>query len=733
MYCLDVFDFLIINTENVKNEFYFAIQQQLQNNEYDIPFFIRNNFVDLRKNAELMANRIGKRGGREAVCLEEIYKLFEFSESVTEESVQKIKKIEEDIYAENAVGIEDNIRYAENLIQKGERVLFIADTIYGNNVIKKILVKCSSQFRDAICICSSEAGKTQATGNLFWKINHITGVKRTDIVYCSMSHQRCDEAKRVGLNVLEFTPKMEANNAEIEEKNRDFTTAIVDKLVESIKSECGNDKRWVGISIGGPILLAYVEWILMCAENMQIRKLYFVARDGYILKKIADVLIAERKIPIETFYIHGSRRAWRIPTISRSNCDIAELLRWSHIESIKTYGEFAKIFEIGISELEHFLHFHGVTYTTPMSKTAMAYAIKQLKDNENFKRYLIEKNESKRELLKGYIKQYIDSDTKEIAFVELAGGGYTQECLATVLAELGIIKTINFYFKMDSIKNRNICHNYVFWFNDMHNSAIIETLCHSSEGQTMGYQRKDNMIVPILESAEGRALRKYGYEEYVEGVLIFVRKYMKYVDGLFQKNNTLYMVTKYMEMIGEHPTKELLRFISELPFGVTGRETRVREYAPILTEQQIEDYYKNGAKGLLDYKGMNVDYSIMRTEREWGRQLKPERQEQNSLNHVADEMRLEFPREYLEQNAVFVEADGVSEAAYATITLEDKSIRKIHLHQICSQNIDKDQQYVIACKDADRLRQLQVAVESLGVFKTRIFAIQMEPRFVIEN
>ena len=46
-----------------------------------------------------------------------------------------------------------------------------------------------------------------------------------------------------------------------------------------------------------------------------IQKLFFIARDGYILKKIADILIEKYRYPIATVYLYGSRKAWRLPSI----------------------------------------------------------------------------------------------------------------------------------------------------------------------------------------------------------------------------------------------------------------------------------------------------------------------------------------------------------------------------------------------------------------------------------
>lgn len=58
-----------------------------------------------------------------------------------------------------------------------------------------------------------------------------------------------------------------------------------------------------------PFLLAYVIWVLDHAKKNGIRRLYFVARDGEIMYRIAQKLQDETD-NIELRYLYGSRQAW---------------------------------------------------------------------------------------------------------------------------------------------------------------------------------------------------------------------------------------------------------------------------------------------------------------------------------------------------------------------------------------------------------------------------------------
>jgi hypothetical protein len=67
-----------------------------------------------------------------------------------------------------------------------------------------------------------------------------------------------------------------------------------------------------------PFLVAFVCWVLAEARKSGISRLYFVARDGQVLHKIASEL-TRGDSSIELRYLYGSRRAWLPPSITRNS------------------------------------------------------------------------------------------------------------------------------------------------------------------------------------------------------------------------------------------------------------------------------------------------------------------------------------------------------------------------------------------------------------------------------
>ena len=64
----------------------------------------------------------------------------------------------------------------------------------------------------------------------------------------------------------------------------------------------------------GPLLLDYVWWVLREAEKRKLRTLYFLARDGYLLYRIAQVFVSRYSLPLECRYFYCSRTSLRMPS-----------------------------------------------------------------------------------------------------------------------------------------------------------------------------------------------------------------------------------------------------------------------------------------------------------------------------------------------------------------------------------------------------------------------------------
>ena len=76
----------------------------------------------------------------------------------------------------------------------------------------------------------------------------------------------------------------------------------------------------------GPMLFQYVWWILKTAQERKINRLYFMARDGYLLLRIAERFCEKFSLPIELRYLYCSRTSLRMPSYCLIGKEADELL-----------------------------------------------------------------------------------------------------------------------------------------------------------------------------------------------------------------------------------------------------------------------------------------------------------------------------------------------------------------------------------------------------------------------
>ena len=140
-----------------------------------------------------------------------------------------------------------------------------------------------------------------------------------------------------------------------------------------------------------PVMFCYVEWILKKAEDLKIKRLYFLARDGYMLQKIATVLVKNRKMDIDCRYLYCSRQALRIPSYHIIGEEAFELLTLGgyHLTPRSVILRAA----LGRDEEDRILEQLGIKEPdTPLTDSAFSDFKKRLKDNRLYRSLVIKKS-----------------------------------------------------------------------------------------------------------------------------------------------------------------------------------------------------------------------------------------------------------------------------------------------------------------------------------------------------
>lgn len=620
MYTFDVFDTLITRTTATPVGIFTIIQQKLIHEcQYKhISSYIKQNFYYLRINAEKLARYNYCKNGIEDVTLEQIYEAISMTGCISPEEAKQISKLEKMVEIDNVIGIEENIDKIKGLMDKGEQVVLISDMYLDHYTIKEMLIKTDEVFEKIKLYVSSVYKKCKWSGNLY-KI--VCQQEKAD--YQNWTHfgdnyiSDVKKAKALGIRAYLF-PYEQLN--EMEKKalfgnEQDYFMQLTIGTLRNVRLiKKLNKIATIGCSIGGSILFPYIWWVLQESICKGIKRLYFIARDGYVLKKIADIIINKLNYPIETNYIYGSRLSWRLPSISQNNINLKKLMRWSYTNKMNSVEDLANFFEVGVDDLIQHIPERYRNMCDQLSRIDIYEIVSSLNENQDFLEFLIETQNPKRELVINYLLQEVDIQDNAFAFVELAGTGFTQGCLADIISDIYPYSIRTFFFKLDKMNIMKNCIYYDFLPSFLYLNVIIEMLCRAPHGQTIGYKEKKGKIIPVIEKNEGHALIQHGFEDYVLGIEKFTEQYCTTIKQNALLDNKIKLLLHCMEYITKTPNNEIVAFFGSMPFSASERENKIVEFAPILSKRHIIKIFLWRTYEPISqyYQGTYIEYSIMR-------------------------------------------------------------------------------------------------------------------------
>lgn len=635
MYSFDVFDTLITRTVAAPRGI-FALMKDRLKEEKDVnglEDYVIDNFFELRIHSEELIRKSFSAQNIEEVGLKDIYTAMAVCGCINEEQIDYLCRLEQEIEIENVSGINENIRRVKELLVQGERVILISDMYLPGETVRKMLVQADPTFEDIPLYVSSEYGKRKTTGNLYRQVQKQEQVDYEECTHIGDNlYQDIEIAYRLGMKVeLSFRVQL----TEFEKnllKNHGNDSRLQLMIGAAVRTEwkkiSGENKRGevniektlepyhIGCRYAAPVLYGYAEWIVGQAEKKNIKRLYSIARDGYLIKQIVDKILACKKINITTHYIYGSRKAWRMPSLSKEHYNLYQMILWSHINRINTLGELADVIQLPLQDLYSYLPgtFKRNKAEIHISSQELEFIALRLSTNEEFRDFHLQRLQNARELAQQYLFQEVDITDDAFAFVDVAGGGLTQGCMWELIKDRYPKPIRTFFFKIDRVNLVRESITYTFMPSFLENNIAIEMLCRAPHGQTEGYVRENGKIVPKLGDTESRLLKEHGFYEYEKGIIDFSKNMCEISAKCGKKAGSMRNILLYLRHIAEEPSKEVLEYFASMPSSESGRQEGNVEYAPRLSEQDIKDIFlkRTNEPVELFYKGTNLNYSIMR-------------------------------------------------------------------------------------------------------------------------
>ena len=255
-----------------------------------------------------------------------------------------------------------------------------------------------------------------------------------------------------------------------------------------------------------PTLNAYIIWVLRQACEQGIESLYFLARDGYLMYKLACKYVEKFNLPIECRYLFCSRYSLRVPLYHKNIDEALDHVCRGGIEvtlrKILTRSGFTQ------EDIEKYAESSKTFIDKQIPYAALASYKDKLRADSEYMNLLKLRSEEAWPDTVEYFKQEGMFDGKRMALVDSGWTGTTQKTFCDIFKACGkSVDLKGFYFGLYEIPESNDIKDYFsFYFSpkgDLKNkvffsNCLFEGVFSAPHGMTIEYQRQHDEIKPVL-------------------------------------------------------------------------------------------------------------------------------------------------------------------------------------------------------------------------------------------
>ncbi|MBB5503716.1 haloacid dehalogenase [Paraburkholderia sp. MM5384-R2] len=467
-------------------------------------------WVTIRQSAEWRARKLSVE--REAT-LENVYAEIAASADLPREFLTAAQAIE--------VGLEKRLlRPITGMVETFNRfsalgrTAIISDIYFSRSDLESMLSGCGVRVDPAQLFISCENGRTKRTGSLF------SDAKGSGVKHLHIGDSVFSDVLQVWRAGGRAAPFFKASPGRLEREL--YKAAIEPPLLGSalsgsartarlrVKAVSGHDETLAEVSAGfvGPLLLAFVVWILTQARRRKIDQLFFLARDGQILLSIAKKIVASYGLSIDLRYLHVSRQSLHLPALF--NVCEGDLSHFGFVSG-SSLADVLKKFDLDISHpaiagLQSRLRIRSPH--TAMNCSELDHLIRYIRADDEMVNLINATASSARRLLLDYLEQKGFFADGNVGVVDIGWRGNLQRSLAKVACSRDASfsrRLSGFYFGLDyrpegcGSLDDYLSESVAEPIRPFVRGPIFEALCAADHGTTTGYKRAaDGSVSPKL-------------------------------------------------------------------------------------------------------------------------------------------------------------------------------------------------------------------------------------------
>lgn len=349
-----------------------------------------------------------------------------------------------------------------------------------------------------------------------------------------------------------------------------------------------------------PALGGFVIWLLKSAMQNDIKRLYFLARDGYFMYHSALILCNTLHLPIECRYLSCSRYSLRIPMFHLDHKAALDYICRGGIDV--TLTKILNRAGLTKDESEEIIKYLGLSSKEnniiPYQK--LSEIRQKLSKCEIFLKYMDAHSKQAFPKLAGYLKQEGLLDDISYAIVDSGWVGSMQKTLNEILKYMGCTKKLQGYYwglyELPPDTNKDDYHCYYFEPNNhlkekvYFNNCLFEAIYTAPHGMTLNYFKDEGKYIPcygIIDEDRKNNINKI--EIYLMKYISILAKKLKLID-LYNCNpqNDKNIIKKLLKEFMAFPTKEEAEIFGSLPFSDDVLDGNDNQIAAYLSEQEFK-------------------------------------------------------------------------------------------------------------------------------------------------
>ncbi|OFC69934.1 hypothetical protein [Alteromonas confluentis] len=506
IYTFDLFDTLITRKVLNPKDIFILLEKKIKTlqiipNELD--------FYSMRIHAERSAR---KKSEFEEISLEEIYEELNCSLKLSNNNLKSIMEYECQIEIENIVPI--NSQHQKFLDAKNK--IIITDIYLDRYTIEKI-IRDVLKIEDFTVYISSELRKTKRTGSLFQHV--MSDLKINFNEWLHIGDNRYSDyisPKKLGIQSEIFKDshliKIEKKTNPVDEDIAKYFGCAKNTRInfDTDRTEIKN----ISASVIAPTLFLYVYDLLEKAHKNNIRKLYFLARDGQIMLEIAKIIQKKHFTQIECKYLYASRKAWHLASVCDEIDDYAYEWVFYKPKSI-TFDRIFSRLECSYNDYKDYFRTNGVDKDKNqlLNNDEISLVKNLILNCRALVNEVLTKSAIKRKILFEYLEQEGFFDSEKVGIVDVGWNGRLQYSLSKSIRHHNFNPEIHgFYFNLlRTFRYSENDHLHKFLdTNNKINVPIFESFVYATHGTLLGYESDNGRINPVLSEEINTSLIEWG-------------------------------------------------------------------------------------------------------------------------------------------------------------------------------------------------------------------------------